>query len=68
MRMIDVNSSNISSVGYERGALYVKFNRGQVYAYYNVPESVFLELLRSSSCGEYFANHIKSEYQYERIS
>lgn len=64
MRMIEVVSENISSVGYENGTLYVEFSRGQVYAYSNVPERIFRGLLNAPSCGEFLAEHVKGIYPY----
>lgn len=67
MRMIPVSSSNISSIGYESGTLYVAFNSGGLYAYSGVPESVYNALMSASSHGSYLARHIKGVYPYRRI-
>ena len=67
MNMIPVNSSDLSSVGYENGTLYVRFNSGSLYSYSNVPESVYRELLNAPSHGKYFAAYIKNSYPYQRI-
>lgn len=58
--MISVNSSNLSSVGYDNGTLYIRFNRGGLYSYSNVPEYVYRELLSASSKGTYFHTYIKN--------
>lgn len=68
MRMIPVSSSNIRSIGYENNTLYIQFNNGSVYAYYNVPESVYAGLMNASSHGKYHAAYIKNTYRYQRIS
>ena len=68
MKMIPVYSSNINSVGYENNTLYIQFNNGSVYAYYNVPESVYRGLMNASSHGKYHAAYIKNSYSYKRIS
>lgn len=68
MNMIPVSSSNISSIGYENGTLYVAFNRGGLYSYSGVPESVYRELMSASSHGSYLASHVKGVYPYTRIS
>lgn len=67
MQMIPVSSSNLSSVGYERGTLYIAFNSGGLYSYSGVPESVYRELMAASSHGKYFAKYIKGIYPYRRI-
>lgn len=67
MNMIPVSSSNIASIGYENGALYVAFNRGGLYAYSGVPESIYHGLMSASSHGSYLVSHVKGIYLYRRI-
>lgn len=67
MNMIPVSSSNIASIGYENGTLYVAFNRGGLYAYSGVPESIDHGLMSASSHGSYLASHVKGIYPYRRI-
>lgn len=67
MNMIPVSSSNISSIGYESGTLYVAFNRGGLYAYSGVPEYVYRGLMSASSHGSYLASNVKGVYPYRRI-
>jgi hypothetical protein len=65
--MIPVSSSNIASIGYENGTLYVAFNRGGLYAYSGVPVSIYHGLMSASSHGSYLASHVKGIYPYRRI-
>lgn len=67
MNMIPVSSSNIASIGYENGTLYVAFNRGGLYAYSGVPVSIYHRLMSASSHGSYLASHVKGIYPYRRI-
>lgn len=67
MNMTPVSSSNISSIGYEAGTLYVSFHSGGLYAYYNVPDSVYYGLMSASSHGKFLAQHIKGFYRCSRI-
>lgn len=67
MNMIPVSSSNIVSIGYENGTLYVAFNRGGLYTYSGVPESIYHGLMSASSHGSYLASHVKGIYPYRRI-
>lgn len=67
MQMISVSSSNISSIGYENGILYVAFNNGALYSYSGVPEFEYLNLMSAFSHGKYLAAHIKGVYPYRRI-
>lgn len=62
-----VSSSDINSVGYDRGTLEVEFHSGGIYQYHNVPESVYHSLMSASSHGEYFARNIKNDYPYTKI-
>lgn len=67
MNMIPVASSNIASIGYENGTLYVRFRNGGTYAYLNVPQSVYNSLMSAPSCGSYLAAHIKGIYPYRKV-
>ena len=57
MDMIPVSSSDIASVGYENGTLYIRFNSGGLYKYSNVPESVYHGLMSASSHGKYSVSY-----------
>lgn len=67
MKMIPVSSSNISSIGYENGELYIQFHSGGTYVYTNVPESVYNNLMSAGSHGKYFAANIKNVYPYRKV-
>lgn len=64
MQMVPVCSSNLASVGYEAGILYISFHSGGTYWYRNVPERVYRELMSAPSHGKYFHAHIKGVYPY----
>ena len=70
MERLPVSSSNIATVGYDPNTmiLEIEFQTGSVYQYKNVPQSVYSELIHSSSCGAYFDSEIRNIYQYERIT
>lgn len=67
MQMISVDSSNLSSVGYENGNLYIRFHHGGLYCYHNVPEDIYRGLLSANSKGKYHAAYIKNSYSFSRI-
>lgn len=67
MDMIPVTSSNISSIGYDGSTMHIRFNSGGLYAYHNVPSSVYNGLMGASSKGKYFHAHIKGRYGDTRI-
>lgn len=66
MKMIPVASSDLQSVGYEDGVLYIAFRKGGTYWYRGVPEAVYRALLSAPSHGQYFHAHIKGVYPYGR--
>jgi len=65
-----VSSSSIRSVGYDSAArlLEIEFQSGGTYQYFDVPESVYRELMKAESQGLFFHDHIRDKYQYEKIS
>ncbi len=67
MHRIPVESSNLATVGFENGVLEIEFKHGGVYQYFNIPESVFLDLLKADSKGTYHNKYIKGHYQYAKI-
>lgn len=65
-----VNSSNISSIGYDESSqtLEIEFLNGGIYQYYNVPQSVYEGLMSASSHGIYFDQNIKKAgYGYSKV-
>lgn len=67
MVMHPVSSTDISSIGYENGTLYIRFHKGGTYAYFNVPESVYAGLMSAGSHGKYFHAFIKGSYGYSKV-
>ena len=65
--MISVESSNIFSIGYDNGTLYVRFLNGSLYKYVRVPIGVYESLMSASSHGSYLARCVKGYYAYARI-
>lgn len=68
MNMIPVSSSNLSSVGYENGVLYIAFHSGGLYSYTGVPFTVYQDLMNAPSHGKYFREHIRNNYPYSKLS
>ena len=70
MERIPVDSSNLSSVGYEvsSATLEVEFNSGSIYQYFGVPEYVYQGLIGAGSKGRYFDQNVKKAgYPYTKI-
>lgn len=67
INMISVDSSSISSIGYKRRTMLVKFLTGRTYQYKKVPRLVFDDFVKSSSKGEYFNNDIRNAYLEKEV-
>ena len=67
-KWIGVTSSNLQAVAYERGNLYIRFNTGAMYVYYDVPIEVAQALLDAESKGQFLHNEIKGVYDYSRLT
>jgi hypothetical protein len=70
MERVQVESSNLASVGYEpeTTTLEIEFHNGGVYQYSGVPEDVHQGLMNAESKGSYFYHNIKNAgYSYVKI-
>lgn len=70
MKRQPVDSSNLSSVGYDpqTNTLEVEFNHGGIYQYFNVPSHIYQGLMNANSHGQYFDQYIKrAGYSYQKI-
>ena len=67
MNMIPVSSSDIASIGYDGSTLHIRFHSGGLYAYYNVPASIYNGLMSAGSHGRYFHAHIRGRYGDTKI-
>lgn len=66
--MVQVKSTNLRAVDYnlETHTLIIQFHGGLIYAYYNVPQSIFEGLMSASSKGRFHHKYIKP-YPYRRL-
>lgn len=64
MTMNPVNSSNISSVGYdeETGEMRVTFAKGGTYVYAGVDQATYQNMLDSDSPGSFLHRNIRDRY------
>jgi hypothetical protein len=65
-----VQSSNLCSVGYDPDTLTleIEFKEGNIYQYYGVPESLYVDLMSAGSKGSFFHYNIrKAGYPYAKI-
>lgn len=74
MNRVPVTSSNVVAVGYieSTATLEVEFKRGLIYQYFQVPVSVYQDLIsasaRGESVGRFLDQHVKKAgYQYAKL-
>lgn len=62
-------SRSVASIGYDEDAmtLDIEFRNGSLYRYFDVPEAVYLGLLRASSIGRYVNAKIRDRYRYVEL-
>lgn len=48
-------------------ALTITFQSGRRYLYHDVPETLVLEMKRAFSKGEFFNEHIRERFRFERL-
>lgn len=66
---INVNSTNLSQVGYDPDTkmMDVTFQSGLTYRYFEVEQILFERLAIAPSKGQYFNTWVKGQYKYERL-
>lgn len=64
---VEVESSNIHSIGWTNSLLYVKFHRGGVYRYNDVPKVIFDDMLQAESMGKYLNEEVKPTFTFQRV-
>jgi hypothetical protein len=70
MKRIAIDSSGIVTIGYDqaKNILEVEFINAHVYRYNNVPELLYLRLMRASSKGAFFNKKIRDAgFPFEKI-
>lgn len=69
MERIPVSSSNVASIGYDGDSqiLEVEFLAGGIYQYMNVPAETHIELMESSSKGNYINRVVKIMFVAVRV-
>lgn len=66
--LLKTQSAVIKSFDYdaEKKILRVEFDRGSIYLYHDVPESVYKNMKDSPSVGQYFNANIRDKYGFDR--
>ncbi len=70
MKTIAVDSSTLRTVGYdaEHQLLQIKFHNRSIYQYFEVPATVYEELMQAPSKGAYFNRSIRSRFDFTLIN
>ena len=65
MKMVEVKSSSVVSVGYSAGnkSMDIQFKSG-LYRYENVPPVIYDEMLKAESVGKFVAKNVKGYFHY----
>ena len=69
MRIVAVESSTISAVGYDaaRKLLELEFSSRAVHHYFGVPAALHQSLLEAPSKGSFFNRSIRGRFPYRRV-
>ena len=69
MNWVSVDSRAFAAVAYRAGKrqLYVRFQSGKIYRYFDFPRHQYDELLAAESKGTYFAENIRGKFLYEEV-
>jgi hypothetical protein len=64
----ELDSSVVADVVYGRRVpvLTIRFQSGRIYHYYDVPDTVYRDLMAAASKGQYFNRHIRDRYPFRR--
>ena len=64
----DVESSNVSQIGYDDESmnLWVRFNNGYLYWYAGVDPGTWDMFLQTESKGKFIHQYLKGQYEYGR--
>lgn len=63
---MEVKSSNIKAIDYEKNDLLVEYLSGTKYRYKNVPKELYEEFINAESKGRFMNSNIKGKFEYER--
>ena len=70
MTWLSVDSKMFTSVAYdaEKQILYLRFQSGDVYRYFEFPAADYQTFLRAESKGRFFRSQIRDHFPYERMA
>lgn len=68
MERVPVSSSQVTSIGYDAASstLEVEFANGSIYQYFDVPQSIYDEVMSSPSIGKALNAFIRQNYRFAK--
>ena len=65
-----LESKMLSAAAYDHSKqiLYLRFNTGDVYRYFEFPAADYQVFLRAESKGRFFRSHVRDHFRYERMA
>jgi len=65
----ELDSKHIEAVHYESETrtLQIRFRKGGVYSYSDVPEHVYQGLIEADSASDFFRTNVKGVFDFERL-
>ena len=69
MERMYLDSTNVASAGYDDATctLEIEFHNGGIYQYFDVPRSIYDELVGAGSPGRFLHQQIRGVFRYARI-
>ena len=69
MEWAPIDSSVFTSAAYVRSRhlLFLRFQSGDVYRYFDFPPDQYDEFLAAGSKGEYFVRNIRDKFRHEKL-
>jgi hypothetical protein len=69
MEWVPLESSVFTSAAYRGDArqLYLRFQDGDIYRYFEFPRQVYRAFLAAESKGRYFSQHIRNHFRCEQV-
>jgi len=66
---VSLDSSVLQAVAYvaQRRWLYLRFQSGEIYRYFDFPPQQYRDFLDADSKGAYFGKHIRTHFLYEQL-
>ena len=66
---VPVDSSVLQAAAYlaRRRWLYLRFQSGEIYRYFDFPAQQYRDFLAAESKGTYFGKHIRNHFHYEHL-